>query len=99
MRSLATGTVCFLMTDIEGSTRLVGALGDAFPRLLDEHFSLLDEVVTANDGTVVSSEGDSLFAVFPAARHAMAAAIAGQRAIAAHGWPNDVELKVRMGIH
>jgi predicted ATPase/class 3 adenylate cyclase len=99
MGSLMTGTVCFLMTDIEGSTRLVAALGDAFPRLLDEHFSVLDEAVTGNGGTVVSSEGDSLFAVFPAARQALAAALAGQRAIAAHPWPNAAELKVRMGIH
>ncbi len=99
MRSLATGTVCFLMTDIEGSTRLVAVIGDAFPRLLDEHFSVLDEAVTGNGGTVVSSEGDSLFAVFPAARQAMAAAIDGQRAIAAHQWPNAAELKVRIGIH
>jgi predicted ATPase/class 3 adenylate cyclase len=99
MKSLATGTVCFLMTDIEGSTRLVAALGDVFPRLLDEHFSVLDEAVTSNGGTVVSSEGDSLFAVFPAARQAVAAAIAGQRAIAAHEWQSATELKVRMGIH
>jgi predicted ATPase/class 3 adenylate cyclase len=99
MTSLATGTVCFLMTDIEGSTRLVATFGDAFPRLLDEHFSVLDEAVTGNGGTVVSSEGDSLFAVFAAARQAIAAAISGQRAIAAHQWPSGVELKVRMGIH
>jgi predicted ATPase/class 3 adenylate cyclase len=99
MTSLVTGTVCFLMTDIEGSTRLVAALGEEFPRLLDEHFSVLDEAVTVNGGTVVSSEGDSLFAVFPAARQAMAAAIDGQRAIAGHDWPNAAALKVRMGIH
>ena len=97
--SLPTGTVCFLMTDIEGSTRLVAALGDAFPRLLDEHFSLLDEAVTGSGGTVVSSEGDALFAVFPAARQAIAAAVAGQRAVAAHQWPNATDLKIRMGIH
>ncbi len=99
MTPLVTGTVCFLMTDIEGSTRLVAALGEEFPRLLDEHFAVLDEAVTANGGTVVSSEGDSVFAVFPAARQAMAAAIDGQRAIAAHQWPSAADLKVRMGIH
>ena len=99
MAPLLTGTVCFLMTDIEGSTRLVAALGEAFPRLLDEHFVVLDEAVTSNGGTVVSSEGDSLFAVFPAARQAIAAAVAGQRAIAAHHWPNTTALKVRMGVH
>src|SRR5689334_12522323 len=99
MTSNPTGTVCFLMTDIEGSTRLVTALGDAFPRLLDEHFAVLDQAVTGNGGTLVSSEGDAIFAVFPAARQAMAAAIAGQRAIAAHDWPKGTDLKVRMGIH
>jgi len=58
------------MTDIEGSTRLVGLLGDAFHELLNGHFALLDKAVTGNGGTLVSSEGDSVFAVFPSAREA-----------------------------
>ena len=96
---LPTGTVAFLMSDIEGSTRLVAGLGDGFPELLDRHFRLLDEVVAQNAGTLVSSEGDSVFAVFPSARQAIAAAAAAQSRLAAHEWPDRAEVKVRIGIH
>ena len=99
MTSLPTGTVAFLMSDIEGSTRLVAAVGDAFPRLLDEHFELLDQAIAAHAGTVVSSEGDSVFAVFPSARQAVAAAVDAQRAMAAHRWPPAAPVKIRIGIH
>lgn len=99
MTTLPTGTVTFLMTDIEGSTRLTARAGAEFARLLDEHFALLDASVNGNGGTVVSSEGDALFAVFPAARQAIAAAIEAQRALEAHDWPADRTIKVRMGIH
>src|SRR6478735_2743556 len=99
MSALPTGTVAFLMTDIEGSTRLVSSAGDEFPRLLDEHFALLDRAVTGEGGTPVSSEGDALFAVFPSARQAIAAAIAAQRLIGEHAWPTGATVRVRMGIH
>jgi predicted ATPase/class 3 adenylate cyclase len=97
--SLPTGTVAFLMTDIEGSTRLVSALGEAFPRVLDEHFALLDRAVTGEGGTPVSSEGDALFAVFPSARQAIGAALTAQRLIGDHAWPTGATVRVRMGIH
>ncbi len=97
--SLPTGTVAFLMTDIEGSTRLVSAAGAAFPKILDEHFALLDRAVTSEGGTAVSSEGDALFAVFPSARQAIAAALAAQRLIGDHEWPAGMTVRVRMGIH
>ena len=99
MTSLPTGTVCFLMTDIEGSTRLAGRLGDDFAQVLDEHFALLDAAIAANEGTVVSSEGDSVFAVFSSARQAISAAIDAQRALAAHAWPDGEQVRVRMGAH
>jgi predicted ATPase/class 3 adenylate cyclase len=99
MTSLPTGTVAFLMSDIEGSTRLVATVGDVFPRLLDEHFELLDKAIAAHAGTLVSSEGDSVFAVFASARQAVAASIDAQRALAAHRWPPAAHVKVRMGIH
>src|SRR5207253_10743113 len=98
MANLPTGTVAFLMTDIEGSTRLVARTGQAFPELLDAHFALLGEAVAANGGTMVSTEGDSIFAVFPSARQAIAAAIAGQRALSAHVWPDAAAIRVRLGI-
>ena len=96
---LPTGTVAFLMTDIEGSTQLVGRLGDAWPSLLDTHFALLREVVTAHGGTWISSEGDSVFAVFPSVRQAIAAAVQAQRATATGEAAQGQALKVRMGIH
>jgi predicted ATPase/class 3 adenylate cyclase len=99
MATLPTGTVAFLMTDMEGSTRLVARAGDAFPGLLDAHFALLGAAVAANGGTMVSTEGDSIFAVFPSARQAIGAAIAGQRSLSAHAWPESAEVRVRMGIH
>jgi len=99
MTTLPTGTVAFLMTDIEGSTRLITELGDAFPSLLDDHLALLDAAIRSNGGTLVSSEGDSVFAVFPSARQAIDAAMAAQHALAAHAWPGDVTVGVRIGIH
>src|SRR5436305_7047608 len=99
MANFPTGTVAFLMTDIEGSTRLVARMGQAFPELLDAHFAVLGEAVAANGGTMVSTEGDSIFAVFPSARQAIGAAIAGQRALSVQAWPAGADVRVRMGIH
>ena len=98
-KPLPSGTVAFLMSDIEGSTRMAAALGAAFTRLLDEHFGLIDEAVAQHGGTVVSTEGDSVFAVFPSAREAVAAAIAAQRALSTHEWPAGGRITVRIGIH
>jgi predicted ATPase/class 3 adenylate cyclase len=99
MTKLPAGTVAFLKTDIEGSTRLVGLLGDVFPELLNDHFALLDKAVNDNGGTLVSSEGDSSFAVFPSTRQAIAAAVLAQRELGAHRWPDGAAVSVRMGIH
>ena len=87
------------MTDIEGSTQLVGRLGEAWPRLLDAHFALMRAAVAANGGTWISSEGDSVFAVFPSVRQAIAAAVQAQRAMATGAAADGDRMKVRMGIH
>jgi predicted ATPase/class 3 adenylate cyclase len=97
--SLPIGTVTFLMTDIEGSTLLVGRLGTAWPRLLDDHFALMRTAVDDHEGTWISSEGDSVFAVFPTVRQAIGAAVQAQRDTATHEWPDGARPKVRMGIH
>ncbi len=99
MTDLPQGMVAYLMSDIEGSTRLVRDLGPAFPALLGDHFRLLGDAVSSNGGTLVSSEGDSIFAVFPSVRQAVLAAVGGQRSLAAHPWPNGATVRVRMGIH
>jgi predicted ATPase/class 3 adenylate cyclase len=97
--ALPVGTIAFLMTDIEGSTQLVGRLGAAWPDLLDAHFALMREAVAAHGGTWVSSEGDAVFAVFPSVREAIGAAVQAQRETAAATSPEGLALKVRMGIH
>ncbi|MGZ4369423.1 MAG: ATP-binding protein [Gaiellaceae bacterium] len=98
--SLPQGTVTFLFTDIEGSTRLLGSLGgDRYGELLEAHRQLLRGAVTAAGGAEVGSEGDSIFAVFSSAGSAAAAAVEAQRALAAHAWPDGAELRVRIGLH
>ena len=96
---LPTGTVTFLFTDIEGSTRLLGHLGGRFPAVLEEHQRLLREAFTSAGGVEVSTEGDSFFVVFSRAADAVEAAVGAQRALAAHPWEPDSQIRVRMGLH
>ena len=96
---LPTGTVTFLFTDIEGSTRLLSALGDEYSPLLGAHSDILRAAIKSQVGTEVSTEGDAFFAVFPSALHAVAAAVEAQRALAATAWPEGNSVKVRMGLH
>jgi class 3 adenylate cyclase len=97
--ALPAGTVSFLFSDIEGSTRLLQRLGEAWGHVLSEHRRLLREAVRATDGREVDNQGDAFFFVFGRARDATAAAAAGQRALAGHAWPEQAEIRVRMGIH
>jgi predicted ATPase/class 3 adenylate cyclase len=97
--ALPTGTVTFLFSDIEGSTRLLDRLGDGYREVLEDHQRLLRQVFGAAGGTEVSTEGDSFFVVFPSAPPAVAAAIEAQRALARHPWPAGVEVRIRIGIH
>ena len=99
MRSLPTGTVTFLFSDIEGSTRLARNLGEEWTRVLTEHRGLLRKAFAAHGGVEVSTEGDSFFVAFPTAVGAVTAAAAAQRALAAHAWPAGDEVRVRMGMH
>jgi class 3 adenylate cyclase len=99
MAALPTGTVTLLFTDIEGSTRLLERLGDRYVEVLAEHRRLLRAASVRFDGQEVDTEGDALFVAFATASQAVAAAVAGQQALAAHSWPDGVALQVRMGIH
>ncbi|HEY7281355.1 MAG TPA: adenylate/guanylate cyclase domain-containing protein [Actinomycetota bacterium] len=94
---LPRGTVTFLFTDVEGSTRLVRELGTAWPEVLERHNRILRDAVRAEGGIDVRTEGDSVFAVFESAPAAAVAAVRAQRDIAAHAWPMPV--RVRMGLH
>ena len=99
MVDLPHGTVTLLFTDIEGSTELLRRLGDRYGTVLDDQRRILRAVVVEHGGTVVDSRGDELFAAFPRARAGLGAAVAAQRALAEHAWPDGELLKVRMGLH
>jgi predicted ATPase/class 3 adenylate cyclase len=96
---LPTGTVTFLFSDIEGSTRLLQRLGDRYPDVLESHQRLLRKAFAGLGGTVFGTEGDSFFVVFPGATQALAAAVDAQRALAGHAWPEKGEVRVRIGVH
>jgi class 3 adenylate cyclase len=98
-RPLPAGVVSFVMTDIEGSTRLFRELGERYVELLATHQTLLRGPFTKHGGVEVDTEGDALFFVFADAAEAVAACLEGQRALAAHLWPSGVELRVRIGMH
>jgi predicted ATPase/class 3 adenylate cyclase len=98
-RTLPAGTVTFLMSDIEGSTRLFHRLGGDYVPLLAEHRRLLREAVARHGGSEVETEGDALLLAFGDAADAVAAALDGQRALAGHDWPAGGDVRVRMGLH
>jgi predicted ATPase/class 3 adenylate cyclase len=98
VRRLPTGTVTFLFTDIEGSTRLLQALGSGYRDVLERHAALMRTALQDHGGVEVGTEGDSFFAVFEAPRQAIAAVAAAQRALRAEPWPGDRPVRVRMGL-
>jgi predicted ATPase/class 3 adenylate cyclase len=99
MAELPTGTVTFLFSDIEGSTRLASASAAGWPALLERHQALLREAFRGNDGVEIATEGDSFFVVFRSAPSAVGAAADAERRIAAEPWPADATIRVRMGLH
>ncbi len=99
MRELPSGTVTLLFTDIEGSTRLLQELGrERYVEALTAHRRLLREAFGARGGVEVEMQGDSFFFAFPFARDAVAAAAAGQQALASHRWEHE-PIRVRIGLH
>lgn len=98
---LPVGTVTFLLTDVEGSTRLWEQHGAMMGGALARHDQLISAAVTAHGGLVIKSrgEGDALFAVFARASDGVAAALAAQLALHAEPWPAPITLRVRMALH
>jgi len=96
-----TGTIAMLFTDVEGSTRLARELGSGWGAVLGTHHALIAGAISAEGGWVDGTEGDAFFATFADPAAAARAAIAAQRALAAHRWPRAVggRLRVRMGLH
>ena len=99
MDELPSGTVTFLFTDIEGSTRLERELREQYGDVLAEHRRLLRGAFVRYGGREVDTQGDSFFFVFPRARDAVVAAVTGQRALAEHSWPDGRQVRVRIGMH
>jgi predicted ATPase/class 3 adenylate cyclase len=99
MHYLPTGTVTFLFTDIEGSTRLLQQLGDRYSRVFEECRRLLRAAFQEWNGHEVDTQGDAFFVAFARATDAVSAAVDGLHALAVHSWTEDVVVRVRMGLH
>jgi class 3 adenylate cyclase len=99
LSALPSGTVTFLFSDIEGSTRLLEQLGDRYAELLGEHRRILRERLEEANGQEIDTQGDAFFFSFTRAKDAVSGAVAAQRALAAHDWPDGLEVKTRMGLH
>jgi YVTN family beta-propeller protein len=97
--SIPSGTVTFLFSDIEGSTRLLRELGPQYDQALADHQRIMRAAFSAHGGREVDTQGDSFFVAFGRAKDAVAAAVDAQRDLAAHVWPDGAPLKVRMGLH
>jgi class 3 adenylate cyclase len=99
VRSLPTGSVTFLLTDIEGSTNLLQQLGDRYAALLAEIRAIIRGSVSRAEGREVDARADEFFAVFDRAPGALEAALSIERTVQGRAWPDGVEVKVRIGIH
>ena len=99
MVELPRGTVTFLATDVEGSTRLLEQLGERYAVLLAEHHGLMRRVIEQHVGAEVRTQGDAFLVAFARATDALLAATQMQHSMAAHAWPDGVALRVRIGLH
>jgi class 3 adenylate cyclase len=97
--SLPTGFVTFLLTDIEGSTALLRQLGDGYGGLLNDVRAVTREAVLRAGGREVDARADEFFAVFERTVGAIDAATTVQRTLSERRWPDDLECRVRIGIH
>ncbi|HEX6541502.1 MAG TPA: tetratricopeptide repeat protein [Ktedonobacterales bacterium] len=99
MSALPTGTVTFLFTDIEGSTRLLQQLGPRYGEALAHERALLRAAFARCHGYEVDTQGDAFFVAFTSASDALACAADIQRALAAAEWPEGASVRVRIGLH
>ena len=88
-----------LFSDIEGSTALLDRLGDRYGEALSAQRALLRDAISSCRGRELGTEGDSFYVVFESAGDAVSCCVAGQRALAGHDWPDEVPVRVRMGLH
>src|ERR1700704_5371447 len=99
VRTLPTGVITFLLSDIEDSTGLVRQLGDRYPGVLADVRRLLRAALRASGGLEVDARADEMFAVFEKASAALDAALAIQRKVLARTWPSDGRVRLRIGLH
>ncbi len=97
--TLPSGLVTFVLTDIEGSTKMFRRLGDAYPPLLETHNALLRKQWDAHGGAEVKTVGDAFIVAFESAAEAMKAAVGAQQAMIGHPWPSGGVMRIRVGIH
>jgi class 3 adenylate cyclase len=96
---LPSGFVTMLMTDIESSTALVHRLGDRYGELINDVRSILSDTAAQRLGYVVESRADEFFAVFEGCGSALETAVTIQRELQRRDWPDNVEVRVRIGVH
>lgn len=99
MAEVFSGTITFLATDIQGSTELWERFPQTMPAALEHHEEILRSAVESRGGRVFKNTGDGLLSAFPAAPDALAAALAGQRALLAVQWATPEPIRVRMALH
>ena len=93
-------TFTFLFTDIEGSTALLGRVGqDVYAQVLADHHAIIRSGLAGHGGREVDTQGDAFFAVFSSPAACVAAVLAMQQALATHPWPGGERVRVRMGVH
>ena len=99
MSALPSGTVTFLFTDVESSTRLLQAHPRAYAKAIARHHEILATAVARHDGVVFETVGDAVYAAFAKAADGLAAAVDGQRDLLVEPWDELGALRVRMGLH
>ncbi|HEY7024289.1 MAG TPA: adenylate/guanylate cyclase domain-containing protein [Candidatus Limnocylindrales bacterium] len=100
MPDLPTGTVTFVFSDLEGSTKLLKLLGDeGYAAMLATHRQLVRETFAEHGGSEIDTQGDAFFYSFSRARAAVAACVEVQRRHEAQEWPQGVKVRVRLGLH
>jgi WD40 repeat protein/DNA-binding SARP family transcriptional activator len=98
-KSPLAGTVTFLFTDIEGSTNLLDHLEGQYAAVLADHHRILRDAIQKWNGQEVDTQGDAFFVTFARSLEAIQCAAEAQRLLAAHPWPGDHPVRVRMGLH
>jgi class 3 adenylate cyclase len=96
---LPDGFVTMLLTDVEGSTALLRRLGDRYGDLLNDLRRMLKDIALRFEGSVVETRADEFFAVFERPRSGVETAVAIQREVRARSWIDDLDVRIRIGIH